>query len=49
MYIVQPATMEHKLGAPGGGIMPTHGMISAGGGGGGPPPPPSSSGLAQVL
>ena len=26
MYIVQPATMEHKLGAPGGGTMPTHGL-----------------------
>ena len=45
MYIVQPATMEQKLGAPGGGTMPTHGMVSAGGGGG-PPPPPGPSGLA---
>ena len=44
MYIVQPATVEHKLGAPGGGTMTTHGMVSAGGGG--PPPPPGSSGLA---
>ena len=46
MYIVQPATVEHKLGAPGGGTMPTHGMVSAGGGGGSPPPPPGSSGMA---
>ena len=44
MYIVQPATIEHKLGAPGGGTMPTHGMVSAGGGGG-PPPPPGSLGM----
>ena len=44
MYIVQPATIEHTLGTPGGGTMPTHGMVSAGGGG--PPPPPGSSGLA---
>ena len=44
MYIVQPATMEQKLGAPGGGTMPTQGMVSAGGGG--PPPPPGPSGLA---
>ena len=45
VYIVQPATVEHKLGAPGGGAMPTHGIVSAGGGGG-PPPPPGSSGMA---
>ena len=45
MYIVQPATIEHKLGAPGGGTMPTCGMVSAGGGGG-PPLPPGSSGMA---
>ena len=46
MYIVQTATMEQELGAPGGGNMPTHGMVSAGGGEGGPPPPPGPSGLA---
>ena len=45
MYIMQPATIECTLGAPGVGTMPTHGMVSAGGGGG-PPPPPGSSGLA---
>ena len=28
MYIVQQATIEHTLGAPGGGTMPTHGMVS---------------------
>ena len=44
MYIVQPATVEHKLSAPGGGTIPARGMVSAGGGG--PPPPPGSSGLA---
>ena len=44
-YIVQPATVEHKLSAPGGGTIPVHGIVSAGGGGG-PPPPPGSSGLA---
>ena len=43
MYIVQPATVEHKLSAPGGGTVPAHGMVSAGGG---PPPPPGSLGLA---
>ena len=46
MYIVQPTTVEHKLGAPGGGTMPTHGMVSIAEGRGGPPPPPGSSGLA---
>ena len=45
MYILQPATVEHKLRAPGGGTVPSHGMVSAGGGGG-PPPPSGSSGLA---
>ena len=43
MYIVQPATMEQKLGDPGGGTMLTHRTVSAGGGGG-PSPPPGSSG-----
>ena len=29
MYIVQPATVEHKLGAPGGGTMPTHATVTS--------------------